>query len=120
MRRIVFAGILLLIAFASICLAGDNPIVGKWAVTSDDGHGAILTWALVVKEEGGKLAGSMSGDNGELQLLEPKLEGNIFTFKAYINNNCTLETKLKIEGNRFEGKFACPEVSGTMTGTKEQ
>jgi hypothetical protein len=101
-------------------LAGDNPIVGKWAVTSDDGHGAILTWALVVKEEGGKLAGSMSGDNGELQLLEPKLEGNIFTFKAYINNNCTLETKLKIEGNRFEGKFACPEVSGTMTGTKEQ
>jgi hypothetical protein len=31
----------------------------------------------------------------------------------------TVETKVKLEGKKFEGKFACPEVSGTMKGTKQ-
>jgi hypothetical protein len=30
-----------------------------------------------------------------------------------------VETKVKLEGKKFEGKFACPEVSGTMKGTKQ-
>jgi hypothetical protein len=105
---------------ATICLAADNPIVGKWICTSNDGHGAEIDWTLTVKQDGGKLAGSLSGGHeaAELPLIEPKLEGNLFTFRVHVNDNCMLATKLKIEGNKFEGTFECPQVTGSMKGTK--
>jgi hypothetical protein len=115
MRRIA-----ILTALATICLAAGNPVVGTWAVTSDDGNGGVLTWTLIVKQEGVKLSGLLTGGNGDLPLIEPKLEGKLFTFKLYISDNCTVETKLKVEGNKFEGTFGCPEVTGTMKGARQR
>ncbi len=120
MQRILLPGVAILAVFLTVCWASNDSVVGKWACTSDDGAGGKLDWTLVIRQEGGKLAGSMTGDTGDLQLIEPKLEGNIFTFKLHINDNCTVETKLKVDGNKFDGNFACPEVSGTMKGTKQQ
>lgn len=101
------------------CWAADNPAVGKWDTKSDDGSGHEQTWTLVVKEDGSKLSGALVGDVGEIPLVDPKLDGNTFTFKFVINAQCTVEAKLKIEGNKFDGKFACPEASGTLKGTKQ-
>lgn len=103
----------------TICWAADNPIIGRWACKSNDGHGAERDWTLTVKQDGGKLAGSLSGEAEEMPLIEPRLEGNLFTFKLHVNDNCMLATQLKIEGDKFEGTFACPEVTGTLKGTRQ-
>jgi hypothetical protein len=101
------------------CWAADNPVVGKWDCTSNDGTGQELTWTLVVKEDGGKLSGSLIGGLGAVDLIEPRLEGNTFTFKIYVNANCTAEAKLKVEGKKMDGKFGCAEASGSFKGAKQ-
>ncbi len=102
------------------CWAADHPLVGKWDCTSDDGSGQERNWTLMVKEDGGKLSGSLLGTAGEIiPLIEPALEGSMFTFKMEVNANCMVAAKVKVEGNKFEGKFACPEVSGTLKGSRK-
>lgn len=119
MKRIARSVIVTLTAFAALCLAEGNSVVGKWACTSNDGSGNELDWTLVVKQEGTKLAGLIFDRGSEIPLIDPTFDGNVFAFKLRVNGNCTIETKLKVEGDKFEGKFACPEVSGTMKGVKQ-
>ncbi len=109
---------LVLCSFA-LCWAADNPVVGKWDAISNDGSGEELKWTLTVNETEGKLSGMLSGGPGDVPLVDPKLEGNAFTFKISINSNCLAEFKLKVEGKKLEGTFSCPEVSGTFKGTKK-
>jgi len=101
------------------CLAADNPVVGKWDCISSAEGGEEQAWTLVVSEDGDKLSASLLGAHGEIPLIDPKLEGNTFTFKVYVNANCTAEAKLQVEGKKLEGAFACPEARGTFKGTKQ-
>ena len=103
----------------AICRAAENPVVGKWDCVSSDEGGTEQAWTLVVSEDRGKLSGSLLGTGGQIPLIEPKLEGNLFTFKIYVNPNCTVETRLKIEGKKLSGTFACPEARGTFKGAKQ-
>lgn len=122
MRR-TFALLLAMVLFGFAgCWAAGNPVVGKWDCISNDGAGHELTWSLVVTEDGGKLSGSLLGGAerpGEIPLIDPKLEGNTFTFKIYVNEKCTVEAKLKIDGKKLDGTFGCGEASGTFKGTKQ-
>jgi hypothetical protein len=52
----------------TVCWDADNPVLGKWACTADDGAGGKRAWTVVIREEGGKLAGTMTGDNGDLRM----------------------------------------------------
>jgi len=91
MRR-MFGLLLAMVLFGLAgCWAADNPVAGKWDCTSNDGTGQELTWTLVVKEDGGKLSGSLIGGLGAVDLIEPKLEG----------------------------KFGCGEASGSFKGAKQ-
>ena len=100
--------------------AADNPVVGKWSCTSQDVSGQENNWTLTVKEDGSKLAGALSAaDGAEIPLIDPRLEGNLFTFKIDVNANCKVEAQVKIDGKKFEGKFACAEASGTLKGSKQ-
>lgn len=119
MTRTFGALVMIVLSGCAACWAADNPIVGKWDCKSDDGSGTKVFSILAVKEEAGKLSGSLTINESETPLVEPKLEGNTFTFKFVINPQCTVETTVKIEGNKFEGKFTCPDVSGTIAGAKQ-
>jgi hypothetical protein len=114
--RIAF--LTLVVLGCALCFAADNPAVGKWNCTSDDGHGAFLTWSLLISESGGKLSGSIQMSD-IMPLIDPKLEGKTLTFKTIVNPNCTINYNVTIEGPEFEGTFECPEVSGTLKGTKQ-
>ena len=113
-----FALLLAMVLSGFAAGAAENPVAGEWGCTSDDGSGQELTWTLVVKEDGGKLSGSLYGGPGEIPLVDPKLEGNTFTFKIEVNTNCTVEAKLKIEGKKLEGTFGCAEARGSFKGVK--
>jgi hypothetical protein len=120
MKRAQYLFVLMILAGSVICLAA-NPAVGKWNCVSDDGHGAIRHWTLVIDETKGKLAGAITGlEEGEsMPLINPKFDGNLLSFKTFVNPTCTIAFTMKVDGKKLDGKFECPEVSGTLTGIKK-
>jgi hypothetical protein len=109
---------LTVLLFASVAgWAADNPVVGQWDVVGTDDAGQNMNWTLTVKDDGGKLGGTLSGDMGEFALVDAKLDGNAFTFKVIVNE-ATYTTELTISGNKFDGKYKGPEAAGTLKGTK--
>ncbi len=114
-----------LILFLTILLMGslavwaaDNPAVGTWDVVGTDDAGQSMNWTLVVKDDGGKLGGTLTGDIGEFALVDTKLDGNSLSFKVIVNE-ATYTTELTISGNKFDGKYKGPEAEGTLKGTKK-
>lgn len=99
------------------CRAADNPVVGTWDCVSTDDAGQTSNWTLVVKEDAGKLSGSLSGDPGEFALVDAKLAGHAFTFKVVVNE-ASYEVETTIDGNKLEGKYKGPEAAGNLKGTK--
>jgi hypothetical protein len=112
--------LLTILLFASVAAwAADNAaVVGAWDVVSTDDAGQPMNWTLTVKDDGGKLSGTLSGDAGELPIVDAKLEGSMFTFKVVVND-ATYTTEGTIDGNKFDGKYKGPEGSGTVKGTKK-
>jgi hypothetical protein len=117
MTRIITLFLTILLFSFAICWAADNPIVGKWDCVGTDDNGQPTNWTMVVKDDGGKLTGTLSGDPGEFQLVDAKLEGDTFTFKVVVNDE-TYTVESKLTGNKVEGKYKGPEGSGTIKGTK--
>ncbi len=113
-----FFCIVLLMLACAVC-QGQNPAVGKWDCTSDDGHGGVHDWTLTINEVDGKLSGSIIEAETEMPLITPKFEGKMLTFRTFVNPNCTILFEVTIDGNKFNGKFSCPEVSGTLKGSKQ-
>lgn len=120
MRRGLLSLFAVVILACITCVAGQNAAAGKWNCVSDDGHGATLKWVLNLNENGGKLSGAIEDGGTSIPLIDPVLDGKTLTFKTVINENCTVKYDLKVDGNKFEGSFACPEVSGTMKGVKQE
>jgi hypothetical protein len=109
---------LTILLFASVAAwAADNPVVGTWDVVSTDDSGQPTNWTLTVKDDGGKLSGTLSGDMGDLTLVDAKLDGNTFSFKVVVNE-ATYTTEGTVDGKKFDGKFKGPEAAGTVKGTK--
>jgi hypothetical protein len=100
------------------CWAGDNPVVGKWEVAATDDAGQQSNWTMVVTEDGGKLAGTLSGDPGEFTLVDPKLDGNTFTFKVVVNE-VSYSVETTVDAGKIEGKYKGAEASGIIKGTKQ-
>jgi hypothetical protein len=114
------SGVLLWVVLS--CAAGQaqqNPAVGKWDCTSDDGHGAVVRWMLTVDSDQGKLAGTIVQSDLAMPLIDPRLEGAVFRFKTFVNPNCTISFQVTIKENSLEGTFSCPEVSGTLKGFRQ-
>jgi len=117
MTRMLTVFLTILLIAPVLCRAADNPAVGTWDVIGTDDAGQTANWTLVVKEDSGKLAGTLSGDPGEFTLVDAKLDGNSFTFKVVVNEETyTVETTL--DGKKFDGKYKGPEAAGTLKGTK--
>jgi hypothetical protein len=100
---------------------GDNPMIGKWNCTSADEKGMKLSWTLVVKPDGDHLSATLSGGDGnELPLIDPKLEGDTFTFKISINPEETVSVTVKVDGKKFAGGFSGKASGkGSFEGAKE-
>ncbi len=116
-RTLILLATILLLS-SGLCLAADNPVVGKWDCTSSDDAGQTSSWTMLVKEDGGNLSGTLSGDPGEFALVDAKLDGNNFTFKVVVNE-VTYTVEATIDGNKLDGKYKGAEGSGTLKGTKQ-
>jgi hypothetical protein len=81
--------------------------VGTWKCEYEIG-GQERTSTLKIKKAGDKLAGTMSWpDQKEEKLKDLKLKDGTLTFSAVrkiMDNEITVDYKLKIEGDKLEGK----------------
>lgn len=107
---------------AGLCAAADPPAAGRWSCVSTSSNGTEVAWTLVVTQEAGKLAGSItiasSGD--QIAILEPALKGDVLTFKIPINTEEIVELSGRIEGAKIEGTFKGKDSgAGTFKGTRQ-
>jgi hypothetical protein len=112
----------LIVATVSALAWAENAAVGKWNCTSVDERGTPITWTLIVKNEGSKLTASIADlpDGSGVDALEPKLEGNILTFKIPVNPEETVDVTLTIGGQSLTGNFSGKSSGkGTIKGTKQ-
>ncbi len=116
-RRKMLA-VLALLLCAGWLVAAEKPIVGTWEVTSDSPDGEQMRWTLVVKEEGGKLAGNISGGMGQFALVDPQLVGNTFTFKITVDAQ-TYAVETKVTGSKLQGSWKGGSAQGVLKGTKQ-
>ena len=83
--------------------------VGTWKCEYEIG-GQKRTSTLTIKKDGDKLAGTMSWpDQKEAKLKDLKLKDGALTFSAerkLMDNEITVEYKLKIDGDKLKGKGA--------------
>jgi hypothetical protein len=116
--RTVILWTALILLGAGGLLAADKPIVGTWQLISDTPGGEQMRFTLVVKEEGGKLSGTLTGGIGQFPLVDPKLEGDSFTCKISIDDQ-TYTIESKVSGTKFEGGWKGGGAQGAIKGTKE-
>ncbi|MCS7314747.1 MAG: hypothetical protein RMI94_01750 [Bryobacterales bacterium] len=97
--------------------AADKPVVGTWQCVSDSPDGSQYSWAVVVKEEGGKLSGTISGAPGEFSMEDVRFEGGVLTFKVRIEGDVyTIEAR--VQGDNLEGTWKGPSSQGVIKGSR--
>jgi hypothetical protein len=83
--------------------------VGTWKCEYEIG-GQQRTSTLTIKKDGDKLVGTMSWpDQKETKLKDVKLKDGNVTFsvvRKFMDNEITVEYKLKFDGDKFKGKGA--------------
>ena len=117
-RTLVLLFVTVLLFGAAAMWAADNPVLGTWDCTSTDDAGQAANWTMTVKEDNGALKGTLSGDPGEFTMVDPKLEGNTFSFKVVVNE-VSYAVEVTIDGKMLDGKYKGAESNGTLKGTKQ-
>jgi hypothetical protein len=108
MRRcsIVFGAILLIQLFATMGFAQTDKLAGKWEGKTVAPQGERPTTA-VFKKDGSGYTGTITGQRGDLQLKDIKLDGNKLTAKAEVETaqgNLTINYDFTLENDTLKGK----------------
>jgi hypothetical protein len=117
MLKILLAAAALAIFGAGLLVAA-NAATGSWEVVSTPEGGDEVIWKMVIKEDAGKLTGTLSGEEGDFTLEDVKLEGEILSFKVTIDEQ-TYTVEARLSDSKFQGVFKSTRVSGTVRGTKQ-
>ena len=122
MRHLGFSILLIVLSFTAYGASG-SAIAGKWNCIGVDERGTEVPFTLAITDQAGKLSGSLtvtsSGD--KIDILEPALNGSVFTFKIQINAEEIVELTLRVDGGKLEGTFkGKASGTGTIKGTLDK
>lgn len=95
-------------------------VSGKWKISSKDAEGREMRVTLDLKQDGAKISGEMTTDNGDVvPISEGKLEGDQISFKIPTDEGSFAVTG-KISGSEVKGTYKSPNGStGNFSGTKQ-
>jgi hypothetical protein len=88
------------------------PIVGTWDVSTVDPQGNPIRATLTVKEDGGKLLGSVTVEDRLLGMSGANMSGDTFTCKVTYEGR-VFDVKMKVADGSLEGAW---ESSGGRKG----
>lgn len=108
---------LALSVFASACFASD--VAGRWKLAANAPDGNTYNVTLIVKEEGGKLAGVMDSERGQMPLANVAYSNGELRFDLMLDMGA-IPFRLKIDGDKVTGTLTAPDGStGSVTGQRE-
>jgi hypothetical protein len=97
------AALLASLVFTFTALAAD--VTGKWTLTAKTPGGDEVKAELILKEDGGKLAGTVSNPEGAAPLREVEFKDNTLTGKlTYMDTPVKLN--MKLDGDKLSGVYA--------------
>ncbi len=106
-----------MLATPGVTLAAGSSAVGTWQVTSTTDTGEQNVWKMVLTEQDGKLAGTLAGDMGEMQLENVRFEKGVLTFAVKIGED-TYTVEAKVKGEALEGTFKGAQT-GAVKGSRQ-
>ena len=103
-----------LLAFVSSVVwmgaASAEDIAGKWNVTAQSPSGRSLKLEMVLKQDGGKVSGTLGDERGTVDIQEGTIEGSELSFKLAVDGGYTV--KLRLAGDELKGTST--ESDGTV------
>ena len=80
-------------------------------------HGDSVPWRLTLKEQGGKLVGTIGGEQGDAPLSNLKVEGSKIHFTTPYDGE-DYDQDLEMEGTKLVGTWSGNGNSGKTTGER--
>lgn len=90
---------------------------GVWRMTSLTPDGDSVPWRLTLKEQGGKLVGTIGGEQGDAPLSNLKVEGSKIHFTTPYDGE-DYDQDLEMEGTKLVGTWSGNGNSGKTTGER--
>ena len=111
MKRFAFFSALFCVLTAA-ALAAD--VAGKWTAQVPGREGQTRETTFQFTPSGDKLTGTMSSQQGEVQIADGKIDGDTITFKATVERGGNTITW------NYTGKVAGDEIQFKREGTRGQ
>lgn len=107
------------VALSLAAAAWAGGVAGKWKMTANAPDGNTYNVDLVVKDDGGKLAGSLESERGSMPLQEVTLNNDELTFKLVMDTG-PIPFKLKVDGDTMKGSLTLPDGgTGSVTANRD-
>jgi hypothetical protein len=106
MRRLVSAGLFVLLVFAT-CLASAGDLNGRWEGKVKGPNGDDVQIAFTFKVDGEKLTGTVETPMGELPITDGKVKGDEISFKVDLGDNA-ITHQAKLSGKTLNMKAQAP------------
>jgi len=110
MRKLLLLTLLAVCAFAA-------DVTGTWKGSIETPNGARDV-TLKLKSEGDKLTGTMSGRQGEVELQDPKMDGDNISF-TMTRGDFKMEYKGKVSGDQINFDIAVAGQTLKMVAKKQ-
>lgn len=112
-----FQTFLALSVFTTACFASD--VAGRWKLAANAPDGNTYNVTLVLKDEGGKLAGTLDSERGQMPLANVAYANGELRFDLMLDMGA-IPFRLKIDGDKVTGTLTAPDGStGSVTGQRE-
>jgi hypothetical protein len=105
----------LLLAFTISLSAFAADVAGKWNAVAKDPSGNEIKAELILKQEGGKLTGTMGGPEGIVPLENVEFKDNVLTYKLDYDGT-PVTVKMTLDGDKLKGGYT---TDGGDTGPIE-
>lgn len=106
-----------LLALFCLATALAADVTGTWNVTATTSSGREYKMQMLLKDEGGKLVGEMSGEQGLIALQELKAEGDELSYKIPYAGG--VGVKLTVADAAMNGTFTAADgATGKVTATR--
>lgn len=93
-------------------------VAGKWKASAKSNTGRQYEIQLELIEEGGKVTGTLTANEGSVPIEEGKLEGNRLTFKLAVDEG-SYSITLTVDGDRMKGHYTGPGgETGDISATR--
>ncbi|HVN82779.1 MAG TPA: hypothetical protein VMW38_27600 [Terriglobia bacterium] len=108
------------VLFTAHCLLAADAVTGKWKCIAKGLPDGDMEFTLELSQSGESLTGTISAENGSVEISNAKIHGNKFEF-AVMTSDAQYTVTGSVEGNKVDGDWKDDQQhSGTWSGQKEE